>query len=70
MNHDYCHCFDYNPGCPESCFRAQLMADIEANRERFVGVPMTYAHLGGTPECPLTVDPPGFLKNAAAEEGI
>lgn len=51
MNHDYAHCLDYTKDCPKDCFRAQLQRDIEENRSEFVGVPMTYAHLGGTNEC-------------------
>ena len=56
MNHDYCHCLDYTKDCPKGCFRAQLQRDIEENRSEFIGVPMTYSHLGGTEECKLVKD--------------
>ena len=52
MNHDYTHCADYNPAiCPVSCFRAQVTAVLEANRENIVGVPISWAHFIDTPEC-------------------
>lgn len=53
MNHDYAHCLDYTKDCPKECFRAQLQKDLEENRSKFVGVPLTYAHLGDTVECKL-----------------
>lgn len=56
MNHDYAHCLDYTKDCPKECFRAELQRDIEENRSKFVGIPMTYAHLSGTIECKLTKD--------------
>lgn len=51
MNHDYAHCIEYTKDCPKDCFRAELQRDIEENRSEFIGVPLTYAHLGGTNEC-------------------
>lgn len=56
MNHDYAHCLDYTKDCPKECFRAELQRDIEENRSEFIGVPLTYAHLGGTEECELAND--------------
>lgn len=56
MNHDYAHCLDYTENCPKECFRAQLQRDIEEHRSEFVGVPLTYARLGGTIECKLVKD--------------
>lgn len=56
MNHDYAHCLDYTKDCPKECFRAELQRDIEENRSEFIGVPLTYAHLGGTKECELAKD--------------
>lgn len=31
MNHDFEHCIDFKEDCPESCFRAQLVRDLEQN---------------------------------------
>lgn len=56
MNHDYAHCIDYTKNCPKECFRAQLQRDIEEHRSEFIGVPLTYAHLGDTIECKLVKD--------------
>ncbi len=56
MNHDYCHCADYiKSKCPKSCFRAQLTEDLE-HRPDLIGIPMTYANLKGTDECPIGSD--------------
>ena len=52
MNHDYCHCMDYDKGkCPSDCFRAQLEEDIKKNN--LYGVPFTYSSLKGTDCCVL-----------------
>lgn len=56
MNHDYAHCLDYTKDCPKDCFRAELQRDIEENRSEFIGVPLTYARLGGTIECKFAKD--------------
>ena len=29
MNHDYVHCLDYTEDCPEECFRAMLVRDLQ-----------------------------------------
>lgn len=47
MNHDYAHCSDYKPSCPEKCFRAQLARDIENNPQPRV----SYISFEGTEEC-------------------
>lgn len=55
MNHDYTHCADYDAAiCPKSCFRAQVTAELEADRENIVGVPISWASFKGTKECRLT----------------
>lgn len=48
MNHDYAHCSDFTEKCPKSCFRAQLVRDLEA------GMSVSFMHLKDTSECPLT----------------
>lgn len=52
MNHDYAHCADYEKNksrCPKSCFRGQLVKDLEKNP-----IPYTsWVHFAGTDECPL-----------------
>lgn len=53
MNHDYCHCFDFDDKkCPKDCFRAQLERDL-MKRYDLVGIPMTYGNLKGTEYCPM-----------------
>lgn len=48
MNHDYAHCTDYNANtCPEDCFRAQLVRDLEP------GMFVSWASLIHTPECKI-----------------
>ena len=55
MNHDYTHCADYDAAlCPKSCFRAQVTAELEADRVNIVGVPISWAYFKGSPECRLT----------------
>jgi hypothetical protein len=50
MNHDYTHCADYKKStCPKSCFRAQLVEDL--NRIHY-SLPVSYANLKGTSYCP------------------
>lgn len=59
MNHDYTHCIDYNPDCPNECFRARLERDL--NNILFLKYYLkdktlsyiSYAHLSNTDECPL-----------------
>lgn len=50
MNHDYSHCLDYLPNCPEECFRAQLTKDLKF-RNDLVGIPLTWTHFYKTDEC-------------------
>lgn len=51
MNHDYAHCIDYNGNCPKSCFRGELVRDLNA-RPYFHSV--SYMSFKDTEECPLT----------------
>ena len=51
MNHDATHCLDFCPDCPVRCYRAELEVDLRKRWKRFVGVPLSYAHLYGTAEC-------------------
>ena len=56
MNHDYCHCFDFNEKeCPKDCFRAQLERDLK-KRHDLIGIPLTYGNLKGTEYCVLTAE--------------
>ena len=69
MCHDYCHCQDYNPKeCPNDCFRAQLAQDLEKHWHRYVSIPLTYAFLRGTGECPLNAISVNELKNIIKEK--
>ena len=53
LNHDYCHCFDYDKEkCPEECFRGELVRDLK-NRPDLIGIPMTWSNLRNDPDCPL-----------------
>lgn len=49
MNHDYEHCIDFNDGCPESCFRAQLVRDLEQNYPPSMEV--SWMNFGDFPDC-------------------
>lgn len=56
MNHDYAHCIDYTEKCPNKCFRAQLVRDLEQwDKELPEGKHhiVSWMHLKGTMECPL-----------------
>lgn len=54
MNHDCCHCQDYNSSiCPDDCFRAQLAKDLEKHWYKYIGISLTYGFLRGTGQCPL-----------------
>lgn len=48
MNHDYAHCIDYNKNCPRSCFRGQLVRDLN-NHPMIKNV--SYMSFKGTGEC-------------------
>ena len=55
MNHDATHCEDYQKSkCPKSCYRAQLTQDLKDNWSRFWLLPISWASLKGTDECPIT----------------
>ena len=51
MNHDATHSADWKTGCPKSCYRAELTADL---RKKFYPLPTSWAHFKGTNECPKT----------------
>lgn len=51
MNHDATHCSDYTPDCPKECYRAELEADLMEKWEKFIGIPISYAHFRVTAEC-------------------
>lgn len=56
MNHDATHCADFCSDCPVICYRAELEVDLLRSKwTRFIGVPLSYAHLYGTEECPRDV---------------
>ena len=48
MNHDATHCLDYKKSCPNSCYRAQLTAEL---RKIVYLLPVSWAHFKGTKEC-------------------
>lgn len=48
MNHDYAHCLDFTKDCPKSCFRAELVRDLEKHPGPG---PVGWMHLKGV-ECP------------------
>lgn len=52
MNHDYAHCYNCDDMCPDDCFRAQLVRDLD----RIIkdgGKPMyvSWSTFIGTDEC-------------------
>ena len=50
MNHDYAHCLDFiTYACPKSCFRAQLVRDLENNPN--VPQLISWAHLAEIEKC-------------------
>lgn len=53
MNHDATHCADYRPGqCPKDCYRAQLTKEYYDRALELSYLPVSFAHLSGTDECP------------------
>ena len=48
MNHDYAHCIDFKDDCPQECFRAELVRDLEKN---FPTMEVTWVNFGDTAEC-------------------
>ena len=52
MNHDYVHCLDYTEDCPEECFRAMLVRDLQKiNPVKLITVHLVWGFLKGTDEC-------------------
>lgn len=52
MNHDATHCADWNKRkCPKSCYRGQLTEELEERSDLWY-MPISYANLKGTGECP------------------
>ena len=51
MNHDATHCADFYSDCPMKCYRAELGVDLRSKWTRFIGKPLSYAHVYGTEEC-------------------
>lgn len=53
MNHDYAHCIDFTDNCPKKCFRAQLVRDLNDNRDQYPPTyPVSWMSMKGTNECP------------------
>lgn len=50
MNHDYAHCADFRKDCPEDCFWAQLVRDLEKTKYP-PGLWISWMYLGGTEDC-------------------
>ena len=48
MNHDNAHCIDFKDDCPEECYRAQLVRDLEQN---YPNMAVSWMDLKGTEEC-------------------
>ena len=49
MNHDACHCFDYDPAvCPDTCYRAQLTADLKKSHYPW---PVAFSNFKNTIYC-------------------
>lgn len=48
MNHDYTHCLDCKPSCPDECFRKQLNDDLKNITYPIV---LSWSHLKDTDEC-------------------
>lgn len=55
MSHDYAHCADFTSDCPQTCFRAQLVRDLNM-RTDLAGILISWMHFKGTDECPLEGD--------------
>lgn len=52
MDHDSTHCLDRCDDCPKDCYRAKLDDDFRKNYFEFMHVPLSWAHLKGSSECP------------------
>lgn len=48
MNHDYAHCKDFQPDCPQDCFRAQLVRDLQESNYPY---PTAWMKFAETEEC-------------------
>ena len=53
MNHDATHCIDYRRKCPKECYRVKLAEDLYDRWEELSGIPLPFASLKNTKECPL-----------------
>lgn len=51
MNHNYLHCIDYKPDCPDECFRAQLTKDLLDNPDIMPKNVASWMHFRGSSEC-------------------
>lgn len=60
MNHDYAHCLDFKSTCPDSCFRAQLVREIE--EVGLYGIPVTWGHFKGTEDCEIATKEQEFKR--------
>lgn len=49
MNHDATHCADYTEACPNSCYRAQLTAEL---KRIAYPLPTSWSSFKGTKMCP------------------
>lgn len=54
METDYTYCSDWRETCPKSCFRAEITENLQKEREKHIGVPLSYACFRGTDECGLS----------------
>lgn len=73
MNHDYTHCADYDANiCPATCFRAEVTAELEANKENIIGVPISWAHFRRSKECELDKKPKWLyrLESRSPDNGL
>lgn len=48
---DMCHCADWQPDCPNNCFRARLTKEYKENEDKFIGIPTSWASFGKTATC-------------------
>lgn len=51
MNHDYAHCADFADDCPQECFRAQLVRDLENIPIKPIPYWVSWMHFKGTDDC-------------------
>jgi len=54
MDHDVCHCSDYDPNiCPITCYRAQVTQDLRNNLDKLGEDLMSFAHFKNTHYCAI-----------------